>query len=679
MSHHLMGRVIIGIISAILLLPMAAQAVSYQFEAVDGTAWINCDEGYIELLQNNTTIANGSDYSVELNAGNITIITPYNSRCQSVLPVNEEMPNLRPAPTEQFDTHDIALCVQSYVQCNGQYFSGGLENDSADVFAINVSANEVLNFILMASSADLEVNFHFQNNSSETNLEQRITTIVNTSYGQKNELLIPIAEDGRILVTITSDSPSTLWALHSGRLSLNPVVLADFDNVQAYGKVPHIAAVNAAQSIEILRSSLYGEEEIVPIQYRYMLASGNFTESLNATQGDRIRGMAGAFAIEITWQCDCHWSASLELDYHYDAGMALDAPSLRPLTAQSDNSTYPKIDLDGSQHIGELTLGNYDYSDVLRYEVTGWNDSIHLINVEIEGGIYDLRLTLYEMDQYTWEIKKEISATYSMTSVTASIEVGPGTHFILIEHINGSSAIDAAAESVPWRMIVTTAVIEEGEEPWFPPSQAVKEAAQVFYWIIGFLLGMPFLLFIIHLKREEKFAKEFALKKNRLDWLRQRIDSGEPVEKDLNRALRAVSSLEWEQALETWGEPEIRHRTGGIDLAVWRLDSRLGQDGNWPLLIGVYPQERDWNVAGIRFEASQGGQWKVVKVQPKFLHRDHEIFLDTLRKGSRFFFQIQLQGDAPALDLLISGMVEGEPMAAKPSRTIYRDEKFGEE
>ena len=679
MSPHLMGRILLGIVSALLLLPMASQAISYQFEAAEGTAWINCDEGYIELSSNNTSIANGSDYSVELDAGNITITTPYGSRCQTVLPVNEEMPNLRPGPSEDFHTFDLPLCLQTYATCNGEYFSGNLENDSADVFAINVSADEVLNFLLMASSSDLEVNFHFQNNSSETDLAYQLTTTVNTSYGDRIELLIPIHEDGRLLITVTSQSPSTLWAIHNGRLSLSPVGLTDFDQIQAFGKVPKIAAINGAQSIVILRSSTYGEQGIVPVQYRYMLESGEFSEPINATQGDRIRGMDGAFAIEITWQCDCHWSASLELDFHYDAGMALDAPSLRPSTAQSDNSTYPKIELDGSLHIGELTVGNHDYSDVLLYEVTGWNDSIHLINVDIDGGIYDLKLTLYEMDQYSWEVIKETSATYSMTSVSASIEVGPGTHFILIEHINGSAALTPDADSVAWRMIITTAVIEEGEEPWFQTSQAVKDAAQMFYWIIGFLLGVPFLLFVIHIKREERFAKEFALKKNRLDWLRQRIDAGKPVEKDLNRALRAISSLEWEEALGAWGVPEIRHNNGGIDLAVWRLDSRLAKNGNWPLLIGVYPQERDWNVAGIRFEAPQGGQWNVAKVEPKLLYRNHEIFLDTLKKGSRFFFQIQLEGNAPALDLLISGMVEGEPMAAKPSRTIYRELGSSEE
>ena len=40
---------------------------------------------------------------------------------------------------------------------------------------------------------------------------------------------------------------------------------------------------------------------------------------------------------------------------------------------------------------------------------------------------------------------------------------------------------------------------------------------------------------------------------------------------DLSRALRSVSTLDWEEALEVWGKEEVRHFTTGIDLAVWTL------------------------------------------------------------------------------------------------------------
>jgi hypothetical protein len=99
----------------------------------------------------------------------------------------------------------------------------------------------------------------------------------------------------------------------------------------------------------------------------------------------------------------------------------------------------------------------------------------------------------------------------------------------------------------------------------------------------------------------------------------------------------------------------------------------------WPLLIGVNPQENTWEVAAIRFESPQGESWKVHNVDPRLLFRDHEIFLDTLQKGARFFIQIELSGSGNALDIHLSGMVYGVPFAAKPTSTLYRNEEISEE
>ena len=59
------------------------------------------------------------------------------------------------------------------------------------------------------------------------------------------------------------------------------------------------------------------------------------------------------------------------------------------------------------------------------------------------------------------------------------MDVGLGTHFIRIQHLNGSDSVDGNADSVEWNIRVSTAVLDEGDEPWFP-TDAVKEAADVF-------------------------------------------------------------------------------------------------------------------------------------------------------------------------------------------------------
>ena len=133
--------------------------------------------------------------------------------------------------------------------------------------------------------------------------------------------------------------------------------------------------------------------------------------------------------------------------------------------------------------------------------------------------------------------------------------------------------------------------------------------------------------------------------------------------------MRSVSTLDWEEALEVWGQEEIRHFTTGIDLAVWKLDSRLSDDGSWPLLIGLRPQEREWSVAALKFESPEGDSWTVSRVEPKLLKRGHEIFLDTIHDNTRVFIRVDLNGNAESVDIHLSGMVNGEPMAAKPTLT----------
>ena len=413
--------------------------------------------------------------------------------------------------------------------------------------------------------------------------------------------------------------------------------------------------------------------------YRYIYSENSSSEWNNASLNDRIKGVTEIDYIEFKWDCECEWMASMSRYRHFDAGWGMDAPPLKPMLPSSDNSTYPLIVMDGHAEDGELTLHMGDYQDILRVETTGWNESIHLVGVIIEGDIYDLEVTIWDIDQKTWNALDEITATYSMNKISASIEVGRGTHFIRIQHINGSDSVGDDAEPVDWKIRVTTAVLDEGEEPWFAPSQNVKDAALVFYWLIGFVLIAPFVIFYIVVQRDKRFALEFASRKNRLEWLSAKLDKDEFQPGDLTRALRAVSSLEWEDALEVWGEPKLRHLTMGVDMAIWSLDRRIAEGDEWPLLIGLQSRDAEWSIAALRFEAPEGELWNIKKVEPKLLLRDNEVFLDSIYQDSRLFIQVTLGGKGDALDIHLSGIVSGEPMASKPANTLYRSDIESEE
>ena len=120
---------------------------------------------------------------------------------------------------------------------------------------------------------------------------------------------------------------------------------------------------------------------------------------------------------------------------HYDASWGIDAPGFKPLTASSNNSSYPLIVMDGHTEEGELTLQMGDYQDILRVETTGWNESVHLVDVIVEGDIYEIQVTIWNMDQETWDILDEATATYSMDRISLSLDVGLGTHSVSYTHL----------------------------------------------------------------------------------------------------------------------------------------------------------------------------------------------------------------------------------------------------
>jgi hypothetical protein len=666
-----------------MVLPMASQAISYTQMTAEGTAWFDCEDSWASIHDSSgSEVGNGSDYTVLLNAENHTFEIPEVGNCQGVIPVSEEMPNLRPSPTEIFPTMNPQICPQDgqWFSCEGQYVSGDLIEDSTDVFAINVSEGQILVLMLVASSASIDVALHFQNTTHETELDQGFMLSVNTSIGESNFQHVPIDEDGRIIVSVTSPSPDTIWAIRSQVFDMSTnQPLTHLDNIVGIGASPFYYPLGEDESLVITKSVTSDGSEEVSMMYRYIYSENSSSEWYNATLDDRIKGIADMDYIEFKWDCECQWMASMSRYRHFDAGWGMDAPSMKPMTSTSDNSTYPLITMDGHSEDGELTLHMGDYRDILRVETTGWNESIHLVDVIIEGDIYDLEVTIWDIDQRTWNTLDEITATYSMNQISASIEVGRGTHFIRIQHINGSDSVNDNAESVDWKIRVTTAVLDEGEEPWFPASQNVKDAASIFYWLIGFVLIAPFIIFYIVVQRDKQFALEFASRKNRLEWLSTKLDKGEFRPGDLTRALRAVSSLDWEDSLEVWGEPTLRHLTMGVDMAIWSLDRRITESDEWPLLIGLQSRDAEWSIAALRFEAPEGELWNIKKVEPKMLLRDNEVFLDSIYKDSRLFIQVTLGGKGDALDIHLSGIVSGEPMASKPARTIYRSAIDSEE
>jgi len=175
--------------------------------------------------------------------------------------------------------------------------------------------------------------------------------------------------------------------------------------------------------------------------------------------------------------------------------------------------------------------------------------------------------------------------------------------------------------------------------------------------------------------RIKKTAVNLFVKSEQLAWFKQQMDSGEKTpqqsRKSLAKALQAISFLNWEEANKAWGKTDLEYRTENVALAVWKLDGRMAKtEGSIPLMVGVHILEGHWDLAALRFDAPVGQGWEVKHVEPRFLHRGEEVFLDTMAVGNRTFIMAELMGDAGVVDIELNGRMDGEASAARIPSTL---------
>jgi len=676
-----MGRWIWWLMTTVILLSTTTVANLTTHANSNGMAWYDCENSWASITDSQgNEIVNSSDFSIFMEEGNHTLFVENMSRCQGIIPVTDDLPNLRPSPSDSFESINFVTNHECDTSCSRAVVTGDLVNDSADVYAINVTESDLLIIESITASSALDVQIHFQNSSAEYELNESFSLVVNTSIGDNEGRFINVGQTGRIIFKITSPSPDTIWMMNLELHDTNETVpINKLDEFRGIGTVPYSLNIGQYQSLQIIESKNAHSEIDLNITYRYVYSDISSSAFVELSPGDRIHGMDNIKHVELLWNCSCNHISRFNLQTHFDAEWGIDAPNLKPISALSDNSSVPLIATNGNAVDGELTIHMNDYRDILRVETYGWNDSIHRIEIIVEGDIYEMEVSIWEMDQDSWDIISQASSTYSMNEIAVSLNVGRGTHFVVIDQYNNSNFDFTDDGVINWKIRASTVVVEEGEEPWFPASEEVKDAAEIFYILMGLLLIVPFIIFYIVIRREKKFAEIFASKNNRLDWLKEKLDTGDFSQTELSRAIKAVASLEWEKSLEVWGEPDLRHYTSGIDFAMWSLDQRISENGYWPVLIGIRPLDCEWSVAGLRFESPNGEAWNIESVEPKLLYRNNEVFLDTIHNNSRFFLKIELSGEGESLDMHLSGIVDGQPMASKPPSTVYRKSMLSEE
>ncbi|HIA90335.1 MAG TPA: hypothetical protein EYN46_05520 [Candidatus Poseidoniales archaeon] len=360
-----------------------------------------------------------------------------------------------------------------------------------------------------------------------------------------------------------------------------------------------------------------------------------------------------------------------------------DSPGELPSSSEMLNAGWGRLGLNSTTQ-GELVTSIYDSSDLLWYEVDGWPESEFLIRVSIDNiGTEPIRVTLQEINWSSRAIIESVNITIDGSkSEELTMKVGPGIHTVKIEHLNlieqGGIWQWGGEPDLPnttYRIYTTVVQTEVGEKPWFEADPRVAEASQKLLLFFGICLALPFVWVVLKQRAAKKAAQGLIGKKARLAHLLELLAKGEIYEAraDLSTNLRIISTLTWEEGVEVWGRPDLHHRTESVDLAAWRLDTRLGKKGGMPILVGVHVIEDTWEVVGLRCEAPEGMAWKIVRAEPRLLFRQDELFLDQLHQGTRTFVEIEIIGDGSGIEFSLSGTVKGEPSAMKTPTAMMID------
>jgi hypothetical protein len=248
---------------------------------------------------------------------------------------------------------------------------------------------------------------------------------------------------------------------------------------------------------------------------------------------------------------------------------------------------------------------------------------------------------------------------------TVGLNMTPGYHAVKV------TRADSAIDTTPYHLVLQTVNVSNEEDKPVEAGPIVDRWKEFipFYVGIGLLMLAP-MGYVLWSLRGTKLSDEVqAHERGRLKRLRERLSkliTTNAEEHEINSALQMLEEVQWRATIAEMGEAALSHHTESVTLKAWRMEQGS-------LLIGIHVEIAPWELAALRFEAADGPSWKITKVSPTSLFDGDEIFLDTLNVGTTRFLTLELEGTATGLDLHLSGLVEGKPLAAIPARALLMD------
>ena len=663
----------------------------------------NCQSCSSSLYFNDVMIqSNQINYSGQVDENGTLKLVLDNSQAENFTPsaitnVSDNHLNIRPSPQAEASPSNVYVCgIQNScidvdspvlassipVDQNIQPITGVLEGQQNDYFAFTVYTGQIVELNLKHTNSDIEFKSYFQNQTHEHELEGVLSTS-SISNHHTNPILkyIEIPDDGRLVLSVSSATIDTIWSMGiiiHNQSQASMLDISEDTEILGHNSKTVIVELNDTEALNL-------QPNIFDVDYTYYsLVNSEWVFSGSGVLIDGVTNfifpLPGSTALKISISADVFYLEIGTINFD-DANSGLEAPSLPPILATTDNSSWPVLSVQGSNLIGEFTHSIGDSSDVYKIEIEAWEDSIHFVKIEIEGDINDFEIELIEKNQEDWsEVDSKVKTT-TLGKLSVALELSRGTHFFRISLINTTtdSVWGEYIEPTKYTLVTTYELVDEGEEPWFPPDESAKKWGNVARWFMGILFLAPASFLAIMHYRKKNYAKEILSKRQRLQWLKKRLDEGispKQNRRELARSLDAVATLDWNDACQTWGEPDILYRTENVAIAGWKIDERIAKtNDSWPLIIGVYVIKGSWEIAALRLDSPEGEAWEIKSVTPRFLHSGYEVFLDTMMSGNKTFLSVELLGSANSVDIELNGRLDGQPFACRTSKTLYRDEE----
>ncbi len=661
---------------------------------------INCQDCTTELLFNNSTIASqSSNYLGEISEPGLLKLRINNFSIDAVkvsalIHQNDEFLNTRPGPTDittfteiyeceqkdgciDLDDENLATKINSSDLTENYYVTGINSNEDIDYFTILVEQGDIIELGIAHSSSDLSISMFYQNPDSEQNLGViTATDMMINWYEAPNTQFVNFENQGRVIVKVESQTINAQWALKIIRhqtIDSEVIDLAVTNEIFGHGNRTIILDSSETQAALFLPTNN-------DIEYTYWsLVDSEWLFTKNGLMlGDeytRLYPLPTASAIKIKLNATSYHSI-ISLESFGDLNSAYEAPSLPPILQTTNNSSWPLIDFEQTNNFAQFTNSIGDYSDVYRIEITAWEDSIHFIKFEIQGAVELFEIELISKDIDDWSDIESKTRTQTSGDLQVAMEVPRGTHFFRISLVNANSVNSWGEYTEPhnYQIITTYELVDEGEEPWFPPDENAKKWGSFARWFMGLVLLIPAAYLLLSYRGKQHLAKELHNKEQRLDWLKSQLDKGispRKNQKSLAKSLDIIAILDWDDACQTWGEPDLMYRTEGVAISVWKLDPRIVKnEGCVPILVGIYIIEGEWEIAALKLDSVEGNSWEIKSVTPRFLFARNELFLDTMNPGNKTFISVELKGESSAIAIELNGRLNGEPAASRVPKVL---------